>query len=208
MGKDWLVCGKWLGPLRGGGKGDREAQYQRQLEKRRLARQAAALAAAGKPNRERRGRPQGPQKRRCSKSTGGLPAERAQCQKTPWMIRRRLRGKQTPMGLTVFAKAAQATATHATAMADHAHKETRCANATKEEAEAQVAVAVAALTALNARAEAAEADAAASRAAEEAERCRRLGVEARNVALRRRQSAEDSAQWAALRLRGLPPQFE
>ena len=40
------------------------------------------------------------------------------------------------------------------------------------------------------------------------EHCRRLGVEARNVALRRRQSAEDSAQWAALRLRGPPPQFE
>jgi len=71
-----------------------------------------------------------------------------------------------------------------------------------------VAVAAAARTAANFRAEAAEADAAASRAAEEAERCRRLGVEARNVALRRRQSAEDSAQWAALRLRGPPPQFE
>ena len=43
------------------------------------------------------------------------------------------------VGVTVFAKTAQATATDATAMADHAHKETRCANATKEEAEAQVA---------------------------------------------------------------------
>ena len=83
------------------------------------------------------------------------------------MIRRRLRGKQTPMGVTVFARTSQATAAHATVIADHAHKETRCANATKEEAEAQVAVAAAARTAATARAEAAEADAAASRAAEE-----------------------------------------
>ena len=111
------------------------------------------------------------------------------------MIRRRLRGKQTPMGVTVFARTSQA-------------KETRCANVMKEKAEAQVAVAEAALASLNARAEAAEADAAAFREAEEAERCRRLGVEARNVALHRRQRAEDSAQWAALRLRGPPPQFE
>ena len=81
-------------------------------------------------------------------------------------------------------------------------------NATKYKAEAQMAMAEAVLTSLNARAEAAEADAAASRAAEEAERCLRLVVEAGNVALRCRQSAEDSAQWAALRLRGPPPQFE
>ena len=53
MGKDWLVGGKWLWPPRGGGKGDRGAQYQRQLEKRR----------AGKLKRKC-GRPQGPQKRR------------------------------------------------------------------------------------------------------------------------------------------------
>ncbi len=33
MGKDWPACGKWLGPLRVGGKGDREAQTQRQVEK-------------------------------------------------------------------------------------------------------------------------------------------------------------------------------
>ena len=99
------------------------------------------------------------------------------------------------MGVTVFARTSQA-------------KETRCANVTKEKAEAQVAVAEAALTSLNARAEAAEADAAASRAAEEAERCRRLGVEARAEVLRRRQSAKDSAQWAALLVRGPQPQFE
>ena len=42
--------------------------------------------------------------------------------------------KHMRVGVTVFAKTAQATATDATAMADHAHKETRCANATKEEA--------------------------------------------------------------------------
>ena len=113
---------------------DREAQYQRQFEKRRLAREAAALAAAGKPNRERRGRPQGPQKRRCSKSTGGLPAKRAQCQKTPWMIRRRFRGKQTPMGVTVFARAAQATATHAAAIADRAKALADQAHAAETEA--------------------------------------------------------------------------
>ena len=107
MGKGWLVGGKWLGPLRGGGQGDREAQTQRQVEKRRLARQVARAAAA-KP-KSKGGRPQGPQKRRCSKITGVLPAKRAQCQKTPWMIRRRFRGKQTPMGVTVFARAAQVT---------------------------------------------------------------------------------------------------
>ena len=33
--------------------------------------------------------------------------KRNQCQKAAWMIRRRLRGKQTPMGVTAFARAAQ-----------------------------------------------------------------------------------------------------
>ena len=138
MVRDWLLGGKWSGQPRGGGKGDRGAQYQRQLEKRRLARDAGKC-----------GRPQGPQKRRCSKSTGGLPAKRAQCQKTQWMIRRRLRGKQTPMGVAVFARAAQATAIHAKIVADRA-------KAIADQAKAAEAEALVAAAEADARAQAAE----------------------------------------------------
>ena len=117
-----------MGPPLGSGKGDREAQYQRQLEKRRLARQAAALAAAGKPIRERRGRPQGPQTRRCSNSTDGLPAKRPQCQKTAWMRR-----KQPPLGMTAWRAACCFTVTASgngrgqrqSTCADEQHKQTR-----------------------------------------------------------------------------------
>ena len=139
MGKEWIVCGKWLGPLRGGGKGDRVAQTQRQVEKRRLAREVARAAAA--EPKSKGGRPQGPQKRRCSKSTGGLPAKRSQNQKAAWM-RRRLHGKQPPLGLTAFARAAQAKVTHAHAvMADSVAKE-RAAVAVAQSAEQGASVAL------------------------------------------------------------------
>ena len=102
MALEWLVAGTLLGRKhRGGGKGDRKAQTQRQAEKLRLARMAAR-AAAGRL-KSKGGRPPGPQKRRCSKSS---MTKRNQCQKTAWMIRRRLRGKQTPMAVTAFARAA------------------------------------------------------------------------------------------------------
>ncbi len=115
MAYEWLVGGTLLGRKhRGGGKGDREAQTQRQVEKRRLAREAARLAA-GKP-KSKGGQQQGPQKGRCSKSTGVLPAKRPQCQKAAWMMRRRLRGKQTPMGVTAFARTAHAMVKHAEAV--------------------------------------------------------------------------------------------
>ena len=91
MGKGWLVDGKWLGPPRSGGQGDREAQTRRQNEKRKMQR-IVARKAAGKPKRWSKG--------------GRKPGSHSklQCQKTPWMIRRRFRGKQTPMGVTVFAR--------------------------------------------------------------------------------------------------------
>jgi len=102
MALEWLVAGTLLGRKhRGGGKGDRKAQTQRQNEKRRLAR-VAARTAAGRL-KSKGGRPPGPQKRRCSKSS---MTKRNQCQKAAWMIRRRLRGKQTPMAVTAFARAA------------------------------------------------------------------------------------------------------
>ena len=47
---DWLdVGGRWLGPPRGGGKGNREAQRKREAEKRKIARAKARAArdAAG-----------------------------------------------------------------------------------------------------------------------------------------------------------------
>ena len=95
MGKGWLVDGKWLGPPRSGGQGDREAQTRRQNEKRKMQRMAAR-EAAGKP-----------------KSKGGRTPgshSKQQCQKAAWMIRRRLHGKQPPLGLTAFARGAHAKA--------------------------------------------------------------------------------------------------
>ena len=100
MAFEWLVAGTLLGRKHRGSKGDREAQTQRQVEKRRLAREAAR-AAAGRL-KSKGGRPPGPQKRRCKSSM----IKRNQCQKAAWMIRRRLRGKQTPMAVTAFARAA------------------------------------------------------------------------------------------------------
>ena len=47
---DWLdVGGRWLGPPRGGGKGNREAQRKREANKRKIARAKARAArdAAG-----------------------------------------------------------------------------------------------------------------------------------------------------------------
>ena len=77
---------------RGGGKGDVKPQWTRANAKRRLKRLAAA-AAAGR--HYRLGRPQGPQKKRVK----GAHRVRAQA-----LIRRRLRGKQAPVGMHRFAR--------------------------------------------------------------------------------------------------------
>ena len=167
MSKGWLGdAAEWLGPQRGGGQGDREAQTRRQVDKRRLAR-AAALEAAGKP-KSQGGRPQGPQGPQGgnhSKSNGGLPGKRPQYQKAAWM-NQRLRGKQAPLGVTAYARAAHAKATHAKAVADNAKavaddakQEARCAAATKAEAVALVAAAYARSADAEARAAAAEEEA-------------------------------------------------
>ena len=130
--------GVWRGPERGS-KGDREAQTQRQVEKRRLAREVAR-AAAGKP-KSKGGRTQWPQKGRCSKSTSGLPRKRPQCQKASWM-RRRLRGKQAPMGVTAFARAAHAKVTHAKAVMAESVTSERAAVAVAQTAGQGAAVAL------------------------------------------------------------------
>ena len=124
----WIWKGKCgLGPKRAGGKGDREGQKRRESQKRRQAR-AAAREAAGKP-----------------KSKGGRTPgshSKQQCQKAAWMIRRRLHGKQPPLGLTAFARAAQAKVTHAHAvMADSVAKE-RAAVAVAQSAEQGASVAL------------------------------------------------------------------
>ena len=101
MAFQWSIAGTLSKRKHRGSKGDRQVQTQRQAERRRLAR-VAARAAAGRL-KSKGGRPPGPQKRRCSKSS---MIKRPQCQKAAWMIRRRLRGKQTPMAVTAFARAA------------------------------------------------------------------------------------------------------
>ena len=70
-----------------------------------------------------------------------MPGKRSQHKKAEWM-RRRLRGKQAPLGMTAFARVAHSKAIHATAVADQAKA---------AEAEALVAAALA-----EARAQAAE----------------------------------------------------
>ena len=82
---EWLFDGTLQSRKhRGGGKGDRKAQAKRQAEKRRLAREAARVAACLPP-----------------KGKAGKPTK-------TWRIemfeRRRLRGKQTPMGVRRFAR--------------------------------------------------------------------------------------------------------
>ena len=146
MPGDWRGDGGiWLGPTRGS-KGDREAQTQRQVEKRRLARELARAADA-KP-KSQGGRPQGPQKRRCSKITGELPAKRSQNQKAAWM-RRRLRGKQPPLGMTAFARLVYAKAIHAKTVADRV-------KAVADQAKAAETEALVAAAEAEARAQAAE----------------------------------------------------
>ena len=114
--------------------------------KRRLAREVARAAAA-KP-KSQGGRPQGPQKRRCSNITGGLPAKRSQNQKAAW-TRRRLRGKQPPLGMTAFARVVHAKAIHAKTVADRA-------KAVADQARAAEAKALVAAAEAEARAQAAE----------------------------------------------------
>ena len=111
---------------------------QRQTEKRRLARaaRAAAREAVGE-QKKRRGAPLGAQKRRCSKITGGPPAKRSQNQKAAWM-RRRLRGKQPPLGMTACARVIHAKAIHAKTVADRAIQSMLVA-AAEAEARAQAA---------------------------------------------------------------------
>ena len=128
----WLTPGgeKWLGPprgCRGGGQGDREAQTRRQNEKRKMQRMVARREAAANP-KSKRGRKPGSD-------------SKLQYQKAAWM-RRRLRGKQPPLGMTAFARVAHAKAIRAKAFADQAKA---------AEAEALVAAAEA-----EARAQAAE----------------------------------------------------
>ncbi len=130
MAYEWLVAGTLLGrKRRGGGKGDRKAQAQRQAEKRRLAREAAR-AAAGRP-KIKSGRPRVPQKIWDDKSS---MTKRTQSQKAPF-IRRRLRGKHTQMGVTAFARAA-----HEAAQA--ANQAAAVALGQKKEAEQAAAVAL------------------------------------------------------------------
>ena len=82
---EWLFDGTLQSRKhRDGGKGDRKAQAKRQAEKRRRAREAARVAACFPP-----------------KGKAGKPTK-------TWRIemfeRRRLRGKQTPMGVRRFAR--------------------------------------------------------------------------------------------------------
>jgi len=97
---NWVYDGKWSGPLRGvrgGGKGNRKEQTIRQKAKRQLvtllAEEARKLAREAGTARGQ-GRPAGSQ-------------SKDQEQKAKW-IRRRLCGKQKPLGVTAFAKTAMA----------------------------------------------------------------------------------------------------
>ena len=80
----WIIDGKWCGPKRGSGgsKGDRKAQEKRRQLKRQLARKLARDAGTAR----RPGRPSG-------------STIKQQYQTYTWM-RRRLRGKQRPVGVT------------------------------------------------------------------------------------------------------------
>ena len=89
--------------------------------------------------RGRRGRKGGSH----SKSNGGLPGKRSQYQKATWM-RRRLRGKQPPLGMTAYARVVHAKAIHNKAGAD-------CAKAGVAEAPAALAEAPVAVAEAEAR---------------------------------------------------------
>ena len=89
MVRNWVYDGKWSGPLRGvrgGCKGNRKEQTIRQKLKRQLAHKLAKEAGASR----RPGRPSGSH-------------SKEQEQKAKWS-RRRLCGKQTPLGVTAIAK--------------------------------------------------------------------------------------------------------
>ena len=132
MAHGWLIDGKWIGPPRGSrighSKGNREAQREREKVKRqlasRLAEEALKLAREAGTAR-RRGRPSGSH-------------SKAQEQKAKWS-RRRLWGKQKPLGVTAIAKQAQAKAIAAQAKADALVAKSKSldllASAAKEEAQ-------------------------------------------------------------------------
>ena len=103
MPVSWLKDGAWSGPprgWRGGGKGNRKAQRARENLKKQLARKLAKEAGTTRTM----GKPRGSESKQ-------------QDQKAKWM-RRRLYGKQKPLGVTAFAKQAQAKAIAAQANAD------------------------------------------------------------------------------------------
>ena len=76
MAGDWLGDGtRWLGPPRGGGKGNQQAQRKREAAKRKLARAAA---------------------REARETVGKVAGKRGPKVKTVWW-KRRLIGKQTPL---------------------------------------------------------------------------------------------------------------
>jgi len=76
MAGDWLGDGtRWLGPPRGGGKGNQQAQRKREAAKRKLARAAA---------------------REARETAGKVAGKRGPKVKTVWW-KRRLIGKQTPL---------------------------------------------------------------------------------------------------------------
>ena len=127
---NWVYDGKWSGPLRGargGGKGNRKEQTIRQKAKRqlvtRLAEEAWKLAREAGTARGQ-GRPAGSQ-------------SKDQEQKAKW-IRRRLCGKQKPLGVTAFAKAAMAKLAAARAEAAAQQAKGKAQEKTAEEVQTKI----------------------------------------------------------------------
>ena len=98
---------------------------------------AVIRESAGNP-KKRGGRPQGPQVEIHSKSNGGVPGERSQCQKAACM-RQRLRGKQPPLSIIAYARVVDAQAIHNKAVADRAKAAVADALAAVAEALAAIA---------------------------------------------------------------------
>ena len=117
---------------RRGGKSRNDGWRERQPGKRRVSPRAKVDGRKG-----RRGRNGG----KHININGGLLGKRPQCQKAAWM-KRRLRGKQAPMGVTAFARAAHAKVTHAKAVMAESVTSERAAVAVAQTAGQGAAVAL------------------------------------------------------------------
>ena len=116
MAGDWLgVGGKWSGPKRGntGSRGDRQAQRKREAAKRRAARATARAAR---------------------EAAGEVAGKRGPKAKTSWR-KRRLIGKQTPLG-----RHARATVAFAQMQQARQHEKEAAAKAAALELEKEAAL--------------------------------------------------------------------